>query len=50
MPMYSKNFSCIMKFGKVKKQKIYEALIILKEKLSINGQFEDFSNVLKLYC
>ena len=33
----------------VKKHKIYEALIILKEKPSINRQNEDFLNVLKLY-
>ena len=31
-----KNVSCIKRFDNVKKQKIYEALIILKERPSIN--------------
>ena len=44
-----KNVSCIKKIDNVKKQKIYEALIILKERPSINRQNEDFSNILKLY-
>ena len=44
-----KNVSCIKRFDNVKKQKIYEALIILKERPSINRQNEDFSNILKLY-
>ena len=34
--------SCIKIFDNVKKQKIYEALIILKERPSINWQNEDF--------
>ena len=44
-----KNVSCIKRFNNVKKQIIYEALMIMKEKPSINKQNEDFSNVLKLY-
>ena len=40
-----KNVSCIKKFDNVKKQEIYEALIILKEKPNINRQNEDFSNI-----
>ena len=45
----NKNVSCIKRFNNVKKQIIYESLIIMKEKPSINKQNEDFSNVLKLY-
>ena len=48
-PDIVKNVSCIKRFNNVKKQIIYEALIIMKEKPSINKQNEDFSNVLKLY-
>ena len=44
-----KNVSYFQKFDNVKKQKIYEALIILKERPNINRQNEDFSNILKLY-
>ena len=41
-PKIIKNVSCIKKFDNVKKQKIYEVLIILKAKSSVNGQNEDF--------
>ena len=48
-PEIIKNESFIKKFDNVIKQKIYEALIILKERPSINRQDEVFSNILKLY-
>ena len=48
-PEIVKNVSCVKIFDNVKKQKIYEALLILKDKPSINKQNEDFSNILKLY-
>ena len=41
-PEIVKNVSCVKKFDNVKKQKIYEALLILKDKPSINKQNEDF--------
>ena len=44
-----KNVFCTKKIDNVKKQKIYETLIILKERPSINRQNEDFFNILKLY-
>ena len=43
-----KNFSCIKNFDNVKKQKIYEALIMLKERPSINKQNEDFCKCFKI--
>ena len=48
-PELIKNVSCIKKFDNVKKQKIYEALIILKERPSFNRQNEDFSIISKLF-
>ena len=48
-PDIVRNVSRIKGFNNVKKQIIYEALMIMKEKPSINKQNEDFSNVLKLY-
>ena len=38
--------SCIKKFDKFERQKLYEALIILKERPRIDKKNEDFSNVL----
>ena len=48
-PYIYKNVSCIKRFNNEKKQIIYEALIIMNDKPSINKHNEDFSNVLKLY-
>ena len=48
-PEIIKNVSRIKKFDDIKNQKMCEALIILKERPSINQQNEDFSNILKLY-
>ena len=45
----SENFSCIKKFDRVQKQKIYEALMILRGRPSINKQNEDFSHVLNWF-
>ena len=44
-----KNVSCNKRLDDVKKQKIYEALIISKERPSNNRQNEEFPNILKLY-
>ena len=44
-----KKFSCIKRFNNVEEQKLYESLIIMKENLSINKLYEDFSNALKLH-
>ena len=48
-PEIIKNVSWVKKFDNVKRQKIYEVLIISKERHSINWQNEESSKTLKLY-
>ena len=43
------NVKCIKMINDIKRLQIYEALIILKTKPSINRQIEEFNNTLKLF-